>query len=396
MIAYSFFTILAALTAVYLLFLFRMRSGLHRLEEEQAAFAGHSAADGTDTDSPSVSVLIPARNEEKHIEASLASLRAQDYTDGRLEVLIVDDHSEDGTADLVRREIETDSRFRLLSLPAASNGKKSAITSGVENASGEIIVTTDADCLHDTGWLRAMTAPFRADAEGKAADVVAGPVVYERRDSMFARLQALEFLGLVGVGAGFFGIGYPRLCNGANFAYRKTMFEAVGGYDGNADVHSGDDEFLLHRIVYFEGGRAEFATGSAAVVRTEGAHSIGAFLRQRIRWSSKTGSYEDTRFVSFLVLLFFYLLFAAAAPAVGVTSQAALAAAVLFFGLKVVGDSAVLFPAARLFQQPIRLVDLLAAEVLHPYYIVVVTILGLFGKFRWKNRKLNNRRPHRR
>ena len=160
-------------------------------------------------------------------------------------------------------------------------------------------------------------------------------------------------------------------------------------------MHSGDDEFLLHRIVYREGGRAAFVSHPAAVVRTEGARDIRGFLRQRIRWSSKTTGYEDGRFVSFLVLLFVYLAMAAAAPLIAFSSQVAFAAAVVFFGLKVVADGAVLFSAARLFRQPIRPADLLVAELLHPYYIVSVTILGLFGTFRWKNRRLNNRRPQR-
>lgn len=377
-----------------MLFLFRMRTGLRLLAEDSA---GSTDVSDDETDLPRLSVLVPARNEERCIAECIASLTAQEYTPQQLEFLIIDDHSEDGTATLVQEAIANDARFRLLSLDAEENGKKAALTRGVREANGDIIVTTDADCRHEPGWLRALSMPFRSAAEGQpAADIVAGPVVYHRRDSLFARLQALEFLGLVGVGAGFFGIGYPRMCNGANLAYRKTMFDAVGGYAGNSGVHSGDDEFLLHRIVYRKGGRAAFVADPAAVVRTDGAASIAGFIRQRTRWSSKTRGYEDGRFVSFLVLLFVYLLLATCAPLIALSSQTAFAAAVLFFGLKIVADGAVLFAAARIFRQPIRLGDLLAAEVLHPYYIVLVTILGSFGTFRWKNRRLNNNRPQHR
>jgi cellulose synthase/poly-beta-1,6-N-acetylglucosamine synthase-like glycosyltransferase len=273
----------------------------------------------------------------------------------------------------------------MLSLAGDASGKKAALTLGVRNATGSIIVTTDADCRHAAGWLRAVLSPFQ-----EGADVVAGPVVYDKRGSLFARLQALEFLGLVGVGAGFFGIGYPRLCNGANFAYRKSMFDKVHGYDGNDSVHTGDDEFLLHRIVYREGGRAVFAATEAAIVHTDGAATLSEFFRQRVRWASKTRQYEDRSFVSFLVVLFVYLLFAAAAPVVSSTSAAALIAGAVFFALKVIADTAVLIPSARMFRQPIRMGDILVGEFLHAYYIVVVTCIGMFGKFQWKNRRLKN------
>ncbi len=258
---------------------------------------------------------------------------------------------------------------------------------GVGRARGELIVATDADCQHDPDWLRAMASPFAA-----GADIVAGPVVYSDRKTMFQRFQAMEFLGLMGVGAGFFGIGYPRLCNGANLAYRREMFLAVSGFEGNEGVHSGDDEFLLHKIVYQKGGAAEFVVRPEAIVRTAAAPTMRSFLRQRIRWASKGRQYDDGRFVSFLLLLFVYFLFAAAAPIVSMSSTAALVAGLLFFALKIIADTAILYSSAALFRQPLRMVDVLAAEFLHAYYLVFVSVVGFFGGFTWKNRRVRNRK----
>lgn len=383
MIAFSFFSLFAALTAVYMLFLFRMRSGLRWLASRQQEGLSVGASSP-----PSLTVVVPMRNEKGSIADCVASLRAQDYPSDRMRVILIDDHSEDDSAIVAGTAISGDDRFRLLRLGEHEAGKKDAITVGVREADGEIIVTTDADCQHEPQWLRTLTEPF---AHG--ADICAGPVVYERRDTLFARLQAMEFLGLVGVGAGFFGIGWPRLCNGANLAYRRAMFDAVDGFAGNAGIPSGDDEFLLHKIVYREGGRAEFVTHPDAVVRTEGAAGPWSFLRQRIRWVSKARRYEDGRFVSFLVLLFVYFAFAAAAPLISMTSPVALGAGLVFFLLKLLADGAVLFTSATLFRRPLRPLDLIVAEVLHPYYIVTVSLTGFFGTYSWKNRRLKNSKP---
>ncbi|MBR9976461.1 MAG: glycosyltransferase [Bacteroidetes bacterium] len=377
MIAYSFFTFLAALTAVYMLFLFRLRSGIRWLAGQPVEELPDAVSDAW----PSVTVLLPVRNEEANILASIASLLQQRYPADRLDVLILDDGSEDRTRDLAEEAIATQQHFRLIR--GEGEGKKTMLTAGVQAARGEVIVSTDADCMHDADWLRALVEPFL-----QGADIVAGPVVYQGRRSLFQRLQALEFLGLVGVGAGFFGIGFPRLCNGANFAYRKTQFHAVGGYEGNESIQSGDDEFLLYRIVYENGGQAHFVARPEAVVRTAPASTIGEFLRQRIRWASKSRSCEDRRFVSFLVLLFLYFLFVAFAPLMSITSLVAMLAGLLFFVLKVIADTAVLYAAAALFRQPLRIADVLLAEVLHAYYLVLVSLVGLFGRYTWKNRKV--------
>lgn len=380
MIAFSFFSLFAALTAVYMLFLFRLHAGIRFL----ASLSGDGEIN-TGAPSPMVTVLLPVRDEETALPVCLASLAAQDYPSARVEFLVIDDHSTDRSAEIARATAAADPRFRLLSCDAGEEGKKAALTRGVEEARGEIIVTTDADCRHDPSWLSVLLRPF-----GEGADVVAGPVVIDERGTLFARLQAMEFLGLVGVGAGFFGIGYPRMCNAANFAYRRSCFMTAGGYAGNSGVHSGDDEFLLHDIVYRQGGRAEFVTAPAALVRTGAQPSLRAFLQQRVRWASKGSRYEDRRFVSFLVMLFFYFVFAAAAPVVSVTSTAALLAGIVFFLLKIIADGRVLFSAAGLFRQPLRMGEFLAVEFLHAYYIVVVSILGMFGVFSWKNRNVKN------
>jgi len=382
-IAFAWLSMLVLLTAVYALFTVRMRAGLRLLRAD--ASVEHDTV--PDEALPSLTVVVPMRNERGNIPRLLSSLRGQDYPVSRREVLFVDDHSDDGGVELLETLVEHEHAERVLRMPAGRQGKKAAIAHAVAYARGTVIVSTDADCVHKAGWLRAMAQPFV-----HGADVVAGPVVLDGEGGMFGRMQALEFLGLVGVGAGFFGIGYPRMCNGANLAYSVARFHEAGGYADNQDVHSGDDEFLLRTIVYRLGGAAHFVTDEPAIVRTAAQRGVFAFLRQRVRWVSKSRYNEDGRFVSFLVLLFAYFVGLLGLPVIAVTGSAAAALSLLLWVVKMVLDGLVLFPAARLFRQPIRLPDLLVAELLHPVYLVLVSLLGIRGSFAWKGRRLRNRR----
>lgn len=377
MIPFALLVVYLALLSAYALFLHRVGQGIEALSSEESTPGPEIAP------LPTLTVVVPMRNEEGHVAACIGSLRGQEYPDNTLRFIIVDDQSTDGTAAAVEHEIRGDGRFTLLRIGAeAPGGKKSAIAAAIDCCASETILTTDADCTHGPRWAACMA---RELARGR--DIVAGPVVYERAGGLFARLQALEFLGLVGVGAGLFGVGYPRLCNGANLAYRRTAFYDAGGFTGNEHIASGDDEFLLHSIVYRRGGEAGFAAAPDAVVSCCPAATVGAFISQRVRWASKGPHYNDGRFVAFLVILFCFFLCAATSPLLLFLSPWAAVLAGVIYMIKAGLDASVLFAAARLFRQPVRGIDLIIAELLHPFYLVGVSIAGAAGVFTWKDRK---------
>lgn len=386
MTEYVYLTFLMALTVVYALFLDRVRQGLDfLLAGRQDVTEDRGPVENRET---GVTVIVPARNEAARLPALIASLKAQTHPAELCQYIIVDDHSSDDTARTALREWGDDPRFLLIRLADDdAGGKKRAIAEGVAAAQWTIIVTTDADCVHHPGWITSMTACFRT-----GIDMVAGPVVYPRNGGLFARLQALEFLGLMGVGAGLFGVGYPRLCNGANLAFLKRRFSEAAVYRQDDPVASGDDEFLLHAIVYRLGGTAVFSTDQESIVVTEPAGNVAAFFSQRARWASKGFHYRDSRFVAFLLLLFAYLAMLAFAPLGAAGSVYAVAIASLLFACKVSLDLRVLMRAARLFQLPVRAPDLIIAEFLHPAYLVAASLAGTFWNVPWKNRRIRNRR----
>lgn len=354
---------------------------------------------------PMVSVIVPARDEAERIERCIRSILACDYPPDLFEIIVVDDLSRDETPQLVRRLIaETapaavaagphaddaaeGARLRLLSIPENQERtrahKKRAIAKGIGAARGSIILTTDADCVVPVGWLRAMVSTFEPDVA-----LVSGPVLYAEARGMAQQAQALEFLGLMSVGAGAIGAGRPNLCNGANVAYRKAVFEEVGGFAGIDHLSSGDDELLMQKFAYTTPWRVLFCASTDAAVVTEGAPDLATFVQQRRRWASKGRHYPHTPLrLTIAGIYLFYVLLLAGAGAVlaGWLSPWVLALAAL---LKMAPEAALLWPACRHFARERLMVYFLPLQPLHVLYIVGIGAAGAFGGYTWKERRLS-------
>src|SRR5688572_12389412 len=188
----------------------------------------------------SFTVIVPVRNEARSISVLLQQLQALDYPD--FEVIVVDDHSDDQTKALVDFFSKQDKRIRLIT--NEGKGKKKAITTAIGQSKGTIIVTTDGDCQVQRGWLHGINQKFQ---DAKTMMVFGGVSIQSH--SFFSTLQALEFSSLIGSGVALWAQGKPVMCNGANLAFRKEVFQQVGGYAGNEHIASGDDEFLMRKIL---------------------------------------------------------------------------------------------------------------------------------------------------
>lgn len=401
--------LLLALAAVYAGIMLRFAAGLRRVLRQRG---DSPTAPGDDAialapDHPFVSVIVPARDEEATIERCLASILANDYPSERYEVIVVDDLSRDATAERVRavqrrlaqrrpvpatvgaeaEEPPAGPALHLLQMPAelerSRAHKKRAITRAIDEARGTIILTTDADCEVPPLWIGTMAGRFDAETA-----LVSGPVVYPAGGSVPRRAQALEFLGLVTVGAGAIGAGSPNLCNGANVAYRKSVFDALGGFAGIDHLTSGDDELLMQKIAYSTDWRVRFCASRDAAVVTEGAPSVAAFFEQRRRWASKGGHYPHPPLRAMVIAIYLFyvsLLATLLMLPFGAASGAAILAAV---GLKVGAEAALLAPAARHFGRSQLMALFLPLQPLHVLYIVVMGAAGAMGGYTWKGRKI--------
>ena len=335
--------------------------------------------------SPDVSIVIAARNEEGTIGACLASIRANAYPPDHLEIVVVDDGSDDATADVVRRAAADahPARVRLISLAEGGAGKLAALRAGIAASTAAFILTTDADCKVGPRWVEAMVSCL-----SRTADYVAGPVVFHHQKGMWSGIQALEFLGLVAVGAGAIGVGHPVLSNGANAGFRRKAYEAVGGHDEAAVAATGDDDVLMQRIAYERGGRIRFCAAPDALVATDPPDDFTAFVQQRLRWGATAPRYRHGRIRGTLVVIYvFYVMLLVGAIVAPFSAGVAVAwfAAVL---LKLVPEYLLLREASRHFGRLHWLRWFVPGQVLHVPYIVLFPAAGVLLGYRWKDRPM--------
>jgi cellulose synthase/poly-beta-1,6-N-acetylglucosamine synthase-like glycosyltransferase len=339
-----------------------------------------------------ISVLIPARNEEKNIVECLRSLAQQTYPKDRFEVIVLDDHSTDGTAAAVNAFVGVGLRVSCVRMaevpqPATMQAyKKFAIETGVRVSRGELIVTTDADCIFDTGWLATLAACY----EEKGAKFIAAPVrIVARTRSLLSIFQILDFLTLQGITGAAVYKRFHSMCNGANLAYSREAFYAVDGFSDIDSIPSGDDMFLMHKIWlrYPEG--TFFLKSREAIVSTAAETTWKRFVHQRVRWASKADRYDDKRI--FWVLLLVYLvnvLFVLLAVGACWNFWWLWLFLILLL-VKMLVEYPFVRAVAAFFGQSDLMVYFAPLQPLHICYTVVIGWLGKFGSYQWKDRKIS-------
>jgi cellulose synthase/poly-beta-1,6-N-acetylglucosamine synthase-like glycosyltransferase len=331
---------------------------------------------------PSVSVILPARNEAAHIQACVMAILHQDYPRDRYELILVNDHSEDDTLNRAMAAAAGNPNVKLLDLEGGTGPayKKAAIAQGVSESNGEIIVTMDADCVMGRGWLSTMVAAF-----DRETGLVSGPVVLEGR-GIFEQFQALEFMGLIAVGAAGIVSGKPTMCNGANLAYRRAAFAEVGGFGGIEHLASGDDELLMHKIAAQTSYRIRFAKHRSAIVRSHAQPTWKGFWQQRIRWVSKRRHYLRAAISWTMVLAYLAMLGFPVLAIAGFWDSRLW----WLFGfnllLKIGAEATVLYPAAVFFDKLRLLWWLPLEQVAHIAYILWLGIAGNRKQYEWKGR----------
>jgi cellulose synthase/poly-beta-1,6-N-acetylglucosamine synthase-like glycosyltransferase len=332
-----------------------------------------------------ITVVVPARNEEANIAACLESLLAQDYDASHFEVMVVDDASEDGTAEILRNYAAKDSRIKWVQLQAKAGEqafKKRAVEAGIAAATGTLIVCTDADCTHHTGWLSALSEAY---AGGKKK-FMAAPVVYHTQPTFLSVFQTLDFMTLQGITAASVATGFHTMCNGANIAYERDMFYAVSGFSGIDDLPTGDDMLLMHKIYRKNPNGIIYVRSNKAMVTTHAAASWKAFFQQRIRWASKAAYYDDRRIFRVLLLVYFFNVWCLLLGIGAIFSHQSLSILGFVIGLKTVSEMLFLIPVASFFGKLKWMVFFPFFQPVHILYTLVAGWLGRFGRYEWKGR----------
>jgi cellulose synthase/poly-beta-1,6-N-acetylglucosamine synthase-like glycosyltransferase len=229
---------------------------------------------------PGVSILIPARNEEKVILGLLDHLLAMDYPRDRMEIIVINDGSTDGTADLVRRVRKTDPLLRLENIPAeeGGRGKSAVLNRGLALASHGLIAVYDADNRPEPGSLKILCRALMADP--RLAAVTGKFRAYNKERTLLTRLvniESIAFQWIIQAGRWFFL--RVAFLPGTNFVIRKDVLEKIGGWDENALT---EDSELTFRI-YDAGDLVKFAP--TAVTWEQEPETLRVWIRQRTRWA---------------------------------------------------------------------------------------------------------------
>jgi cellulose synthase/poly-beta-1,6-N-acetylglucosamine synthase-like glycosyltransferase len=331
----------------------------------------------------SVSVIIAARNEEKNISRCLSSLLEQDYPFDKMEILVVDDQSDDRTADIVSSFSNRGVRFLQINA-GEKGGKKAALSKGIAAARHGIIVATDADCIFPSSWLKTLVG-FRKKQD---AVFVAAPVMFRKEDNFLERFQSLDFMALQSITAVAVTRKWFNMCNGANLLYTKEAFEKVKGFEGIDGIPTGDDMLLMEKIAAAYPGKVAYCHSKEAVVLTEPMQNWRSFLQQRIRWASKSTAYQSLSIK--LVLLMVYLLN---------LSLLLLVLAGIFYPLlilwgmflltgKYLLECMLMQPAAAFYGKEKVMRWFGIAQPVHVVYTVVAAMLGWVRRYEWKGRSV--------
>jgi len=229
-----------------------------------------------------VSIIVAARNEADHIKDCLSSLAQLDYPQNLLEIVVVNDRSQDGTHKIITQFIKdhpTSKYSQVETINPGLSGKANAISHGINLSKGEIILITDADCIVPENWVKKMVSYF-----AKPVGLVAGFTLLDYSTRIFDKLQNLDWAYMLSVAAGAIGMNIPLTCIGNNFAFRRHVYEEIGGYEG-VGFSVTEDFALLKAIATRTDWKIIFPVDAECLVISKPVRTLGQFFSQRKRWS---------------------------------------------------------------------------------------------------------------
>jgi len=326
---------------------------------------------------PSVSVVVAARNEEANILSCLGSLDKLIYPDDKLEIIIIDDASSDNTLKISSDFIHGKLKFRVVHLEENDStilrGKVRAMAEGIKLAKGEVIITTDADCVVDPLWAKTIASYYVRNV-----GVVNGFTTQTTKNA-FSGMQAIDFIYLLFIAAGTINLGKPISCIGNNMSFRKKAYEETGGFE-NLPFSVTEDFLLLNSIHKLKKFEVIYPLNGDSLVISKPASSFGELFNQKKRWA--VGGI-DTPPIGIGLMLWSFLtnLFLLLTPIYFSGSWLYLA----FF--KVAIDFFVLLPVHQRLGLQKNLKYFLVFEIYYIAYVILLPFLVLFSKkVKWKDR----------
>lgn len=326
----------------------------------------------------SFSIIVPFRNEEENLPILLESISKLNYPTDLFEVILVDDASDFRFKNL-------DLRFKISlidNIRVSNSPKKDAIATAMEIVKTDWVITTDGDCVVHKNWLLALDNFIQLHH----VSMIAGAVTYDCQNSFLHHFQQLDLASLQGATIGSFGIDKGFMCNGANFAYTKSFFQKLNGFEGNNSIASGDDVFLLQKAVIEYPEKVAYLKSKNTIVTTKPANDWKSLFYQRVRWASKTTSYQSLfgkRLGLIVFLMNFGFVYCFVMTFLGMFPYFFIG---MYFLIKF-GIDTVLINQTNKFLTKHKIRFLFLSSLWYPFFSTAVALYSLFGKYEWKGRR---------
>jgi cellulose synthase/poly-beta-1,6-N-acetylglucosamine synthase-like glycosyltransferase len=231
---------------------------------------------------PSVSVIVAAKNEESNIVSCIDSLKKINYPREKLEIILINDNSDDSTPFLMAESAGVSANFKILTTGEYNNsglmGKTRALSLGIENSSGDIIMMTDADCRVKPDWVKSTVQYF-----DEGTGMVNGISVIEYGNRIFHKMQALDWIYLLALASSSTGIGSPLACIGNNQSYTRKAYESAGGYAG-LDFSVTEDLALMRAVKKKSEYGIKLPVNQDCIVMTNPCATLSELASQKRRW----------------------------------------------------------------------------------------------------------------
>lgn len=337
-----------------------------------------------------VSVIVCARNEEKNLPELFRHLEQQDIVTHDVEFIIVNDRSEDKTAELIEKQTSKNKHFKAIHINDRLPGfapKKRAIDEAIRQAKGDLLLFTDADGRPKPAWLETMCRLFDA-----GADMIIGyaPYTATNQSSIIRKVLSLEYFSIALIAASSTALKYPITCIGTNFAYRKKVYQDVGGFGRFKSFISGDDDLFLTIVRDTHAYDIQFAADEQSHVFNDPPKSFSQFVNQRLRFASKGFNYplKVTLGLTFYVIFNLLIPFGLVLGFIGYTEILMTTLAVIL--LKTIFEYKYVRKAANILSETRFTNYYFLTALMHLPYVLFFGIFGQLKLFKWAESKVEH------
>jgi len=329
---------------------------------------------------PSVSIIVAARNEEKVIRSCIESLKKIKYTGSELEIILVNDQSTDLTRELMLKETSSDTRFKVIDTGTSSEsglkGKPRAIDIAIRQAKGELILMTDADCTVHENWAEE-TVKYYTQKTGMVCGFT--KIAYEH--SLFAKVQAIDWIYLQAIATCSSGINLHTSCIGNNLSVRKDTYLLLGGYN-KIKFSVTEDLALMRRIHKGKLFDVKYPVNPFCLVTTQECKNLKELYNQKKRWFRGGIGINFLGYILgtelYIVNLIFLTGFLYLSPAIYLISVL----------LKIIAELLIIIPVCIKFRYSRLMEYYILFEIYFALYGLLLPFTFLTGKnINWKGRK---------